>query len=342
MGEFLDKATDLYRAGRTGDARRHFETVFAAVGALQQVHSKARLDITNIESIFAAFEFAKIVRSFCGYSADQIDGLAHSAKHLITQTIEETLQFPVRDGAVFAPQPYESFAKLVDRMMIAASPAHDVVVITFNYDFALDFAFRNHRAGLDYGFGDRRTHADALPVLKLHGSVSWVTCSQCRKIRTLSYADYMKHRRVPIGGEKLKLAFSAQLSEEACCGYKMIPEAVIVPPTWNKSNYHETLSAVWATAARELSDADNVFVVGYSLPDTDVFFRYLYALGTVGKRPLERFWLFDPDRAGVVRSRFEALLGVGAEQRFQFHQAIFSNALPVIEKELKIPRTAAG
>ena len=33
-----------------------------------------------------------------------------------------------------------------------------------------------------------------------------------------------------------------------------------------------------------------------SLPASDHFFRYLYALGTVGDLRLKRVWVFDPDR----------------------------------------------
>jgi hypothetical protein len=38
---------------------------------------------------------------------------------------------------------------------------------------------------------------------------------------------------------------------------------------------------VWRTAAQHLSEAEHIFIIGYSLPETDQFFRYLYGLGTV-------------------------------------------------------------
>ena len=46
---------------------------------------------------------------------------------------------------------------------------------------------------------------------------------------------------------------------------------------------------------------------GYSLPEADMFFRYLYAVGTIGEASLRRVWVFNPD-AGV-KPRFSALLG---------------------------------
>jgi hypothetical protein len=39
-------------------------------------------------------------------------------------------------------------------------------------------------------------------------------------------------------------------------------------------NAHTGLSSVWRAAATHLAEAENVFIIGYSLPDTDEFFRY--------------------------------------------------------------------
>ena len=69
----------------------------------------------------------------------------------------------------------------------------------------------------------------------------------------------------------------------------------VVPPTWNKSQYHGELESVWKAAARGLSTAENIIVCGYSLPESDQFFRYLYALGTVGELRLKNLGVFDPN-----------------------------------------------
>jgi hypothetical protein len=49
-----------------------------------------------------------------------------------------------------------------------------------------------------------------------------------------------------------------------------------------------------------------------------LFFRYLFALGTVGDAHLRRFWVFDPDPEGVVEQRYRRLIGRGIERRFRF------------------------
>jgi len=337
MSDFLDIATSLRRSGRAGAYESQFDTVFEAIGALQLVHSKARLDILNIESVFAAFEFAQIIKSFCGYDPANIATLPDAARALITQTIEETVRFPLDHGSPQAPPPYPAFAELVFGLREWCRPAHDVVVVTFNYDFALDFAFRSIRPGVDYGLDERRTHADALPLLKLHGSISWAECSVDRAIVTQSFGDFMAGKSIAGMSGSLKIDFSTHFRSLSHCGNRVNAQPILVPPTWNKSSYHGVLASVWATAARELAAADNIFVIGYSLPDTDVFFRYLYALGTVGKHPLERFWVFDPDDTGAVHKRFLSLLGPGAEQRFRFVKYPFDAAINVIRSDLAVP-----
>jgi hypothetical protein len=82
---------------------------------------------------------------------------------------------------------------------------------------------------------------------------------------------------------------------------------VIVPPTWNKTEYQGTLTNVWNVAAEQLSKARNIYVFGYSLPESDSFFRYLFALGTMGESRIRRFWVFDPSK--TVEERYRNLIG---------------------------------
>ena len=113
-------------------------------------------------------------------------------------------------------------------------------------------------------------------------------------------------------------------------GKDIVPEPVLVPPTWNKTEYHRNLSDVWSRAAAELGKAENIFIIGYSLPETDTFFKYLYALGSVGANPLKRIWVFNPDSTGLVQKRFHDLLGPAAAARFKYFEKTFQEALPQI------------
>jgi hypothetical protein len=86
-------------------------------------------------------------------------------------------------------------------------------------------------------------------------------------------------------------------------------------------------------AALELRDAENIYVIGFSLPTTDEFFRYLYGLGTVGDTILQRFWVVDPDPSGAVEQRFRGLLGPGAEERFRPFKEHFGSFIPKLKRQ---------
>jgi hypothetical protein len=92
-----------------------------------------------------------------------------------------------------------------------------------------------------------------------------------------------------------------------------------------------SIAAVWKEAANQLSDAESIFVCGYSLPETDTFFKHLFALGVVGSTLIERFWVFDPDPA--VEKRFRALLRKAADARFTMFQSRFGDMVSKLHKE---------
>jgi hypothetical protein len=332
MSNFLDVSRDLVRLGRAEDAKPHFEEVFKGISRLQYVHSKSQLDIHNIESVFAAFEMASTLGQFGDYSRDQLDNLLGSMRLLISKTIEQTLRFPVVDGRLEAPPPYGEFYNLLRYSREEAIPLRSVAVITFNYDVALDFALEKENVYIDYGLTDRRS--TGIPLLKLHGSLNWRRCG-CGAIVPWSISDFLHSVARPGADRKdVALGIGSGKGPLKHCDKEMGSDPVLVPPTWNKSEYHRTLAAVWGRAAAELREAEDIYILGYSLPPSDTFFRYLYALGTVSEKQLRRFWVFDPESTGAVKTRFEQLLGPGAQQRFQYFERVFESGIGSIKKRL--------
>ena len=99
-------------------------------------------------------------------------------------------------------------------------------------------------------------------------------------------------RKEPANNQPFKVL---PLVEQLKCGCENPDlDLMIVPPTWDKSDGHKKLSTVWKKAASDLGSADNIIVIGYSFPKSDVFFHHLYALGSVGEKPLSRFIVINP------------------------------------------------
>src|SRR2546422_542427 len=83
MSEFLDVADHLWKTGAVTKREDCFKSVFKGIAALQDVHSKARLDFNNIESVFAAFEMASTLNRFPRHKAEDIEKLIHALKVVI-------------------------------------------------------------------------------------------------------------------------------------------------------------------------------------------------------------------------------------------------------------------
>jgi hypothetical protein len=334
MAEFLDVASSLHSTGKTGDASKDFETVFKAISALQAVHSKSQLDLNNIESIFNAFEVANTLGKLPGFEAGDIPGVIDSLKRVIVTTLEQTTMFPAKGSQISSPPPYGEFANLIKYLVDDAFPKKTVSVITFNYDMAIDFAFYYAGINADYSLGDAELK-NGIPLLKLHGSLNWGSLAENGKVVPLPLHEYFaKYHLDSFDNEptQIRILIGSQLKQSfsVAKGLKVNEEPVVVPPSWNKAEYQQTISQVWSRAAKEMTDAEYIFIIGYSLPETDAFFKLLYALGTVGDAPLKRIEIFNPDGSGQVESRFRSIMGSGALARFKYNPFQFSYGISLI------------
>ena len=174
-------------------------------------------------------------------------------------------------------------------------------VITFNYDIGLDLAMYREHLGPDYVIEPAPQNPQAVALLKLHGSLNWATETSTKKIRPLHMHDYLARYETHVSddGSAIHVPIGSQLvhyfGQYSQPSRQVDDEPLIIPPSWNKADYHHALSDVWASAADHLSGAESIFVIGYSLPHTDSFFRHLFALGSVGDSPLRRLVVFNPD-----------------------------------------------
>lgn len=336
MSDFFDKAERLLRHNKVPDAKAEFEEVFKAISELQPMYAKSYFDLDNLEMVFGAIEMGQLIHKFAGRTPDEIARLRNAMVTLIVKTLEQSIFFPTRKGEVRAPKPYMDFAEMLSNVE-SKTRARDYSFITFNYDVALDYALFYNNIPTDYYLADDiAPNNSAVPLLKLHGSINWGRCPTCNEIVpyevgaarfTIFRQDVDSHVLFDLGSK-----ITTQLHK--LCSTQLVGPPIIVPPTWDKTTHHAKLVNVWRRAAKELGSAENIFVIGYSLPDSDLFFRYLFSLGSEGETRVKRLWVIDPDR-NAVEPRFRRLIGRGLENRFQFHESKFEDAIPIIKIALE-------
>jgi hypothetical protein len=315
MADFLDRAWEISRNLRMTEEGAPFRDVQEALSDLQVIHAKSRLDVDNIETLFSVVEMGKLLGRFPGRDADGIDGLRASMIGVIVRTLEAKLLFPVRDHRRVPPTPYDALGKaLVEAWQNRGREKPPFSFLTFNYDMALDLMLHSYGMPYDYALGEKFNET-AIPLLKLHGSINWGRCGECGEVIPWRLEEVQDSQPLD---RPVALPIGSSIANKQHCGKPLPGPPVLVPPTWNKTEYHQTIGRVWRRAAAELAAATNVVVVGYSLPETDSFFRYLFALGSEGRTRIRRFWVLNPDPDGTVRQRFERFIGGDLQHRLKF------------------------
>jgi hypothetical protein len=352
MRNFLETSELIFRS-----AGSKYDLVFEAISRLQQVHSKADLDLYNLESVFGAFEMARMIDRRLLDNGASDTTLVPLLKEIIAETLQRSIAFPIKqysEARYGTPEPdhFEGYNQLTEIVVALMEQRKDyarhkrrsaVAFITMNYDVILEWTLLASDIGYTYCTAEEQREQEESgllcpPVLKLHGSVNWTECSECNGIVPIHINSILRRRRgasfdrrqlIAIGFDQELKAAQAKHCRKQCAN-----EPMIVPPTWNKLHYARSVGEVWKRAAQELAEAENVFVFGYSLPDTDVFFKHFFALGSLSDRLMKRFWVFDPDKA--AKDRWRSLLGPATLSRFQHFEEPFPKSLDTLRSSLNI------
>jgi NAD-dependent SIR2 family protein deacetylase len=158
-----------------------------------------------------------------------------------------------------------------------------------NYDCLVDDCLTRMGVQPVYGLEDPRLPVELnlckykMSFLKLHGSANWLRCDseQCRG-KTI-VADGTPAKRLEY--------FYGQNCPH--CHQKEV-QPIIVPPTWAKGGQSGVLGPVWTEALRALREAGRIFIIGYSMPSTDAFFRYMLALALASNESLNKVIIVNP------------------------------------------------
>lgn len=334
MKDFYRVAIELFTTENNSNLIDHYKVVFSFMDLLQKSQAKANLDLHNVEQVYTALEMARMLN----LESLKVKGVSwarmeESMRYFLTKTIESRVKLPISDNFYKPVRDYdepmfldggstnEDLAQAIEHVTTLKEFGWGVTIITFNYDLVIESLLATHGLEADYGLGSERLSPfTSVPLLKLHGSINWER--KDRKIHAYKYFE--KDKR--IGSTNPMFHVDSSHNVTTSFSENIVP--FVIPPVWNKSNYQSQLSNVWRRAAASLSQTSHLYAAGYSLPQTDGFFKQLYALGTVGTAPLMEFGVFDiepKETAYGVNARFADLLGRGAENVYQYYDGGLGN-----------------
>ena len=307
----------LVSNGRADEARSIEKVLDYRLRAASAAY-RVPLDLENIEELFslAAASTEKLTDDICTAIAATLDfRLSVRANPRMCFRAATTLPRPshwtpeVPAGVAipgadpeFKVPAYEYYLQALIGRLRDGSTVGENTFISFNYDTLVEEALSNLDLTFSYGFGTksinyapsfagfRHDPNAALKVYKLHGSVNWARPgSQGRKLTVYrSYADFYRAKIPPI----------------------------IVPPTWRKQ-FIGQLGDIWNGALKAIETATRLIVIGFSIPETDVHFKYLMAAGLQNNISLREILFVNPDRDTLLK-RVESVFGANPSRAFHF------------------------
>jgi len=121
-------------------------------------------------------------------------------------------------------------------------------------------------AECDYGV-DTTPIDNGTLLMKMHGSVNWTYCNQCKQF--VFYSDY----ETPYVLENGSTCPTCKKSDL---------EAIIIPPILYKDTfykhprYENLIRQLWGFANDELVTADKIVFIGFSMAETDAYAQELF------------------------------------------------------------------
>jgi len=352
ISNFLDRAREFYdnpASELDAEECKHFERVFDFKRKMAHAREKVIIDLDDIEQLFGLVEMS--------YRLGKVEKeTRNSTVYLIAKTLQLAIADPkwhkdrfglllgedaiarlnnvlkMRDkGRVSTTNcfidVYDYFAALVSGLLDNQTRvlARENTIITFNYDLVVDDALVRVGCRPRYFVGQDVPETTLVPgqhpgcaLLKLHGSANRGICDQGHVVVLNEKFTDSPHVFRSMRCSKCDATF----------------QPLLIPPSWDKSEHPDILAPVWAKAVDAIRLATRICIIGYSIRESDAFFKYLLTLALSENYQLYRLIVVDlvqatpavfgspPEQTpeGPVQIRYRQLLDpLFQKRRFSFY-----------------------
>jgi hypothetical protein len=348
LGGFVEKMWELAVRGKSDkplDPEDHQALKDAMVirAELDSYHGRAQFDDRNIEDILSILSFNVLA----GHRKDTQKFA--SMTNAIARTIEICcgVKHPgldPRSGRVVkeGPELYRAFWK---SLFSAVDKGHRLpTILTFNYDLVLERSLLQVLVGTEYG---SKVH---LPFEKIAVNYHYEPIKPQRYcVKYVKYDMWSAQpptstlgtvlEEIPYDSEgtfsvidliklhgSLNFPFPTKRKTTLAMHWNMaaaLAEPFILPPVFNKLS-SDAASSMWSAALSRLRAAKNVVVVGYSLPQTDIYMQYFLKAALGPNLNLNKLVVFDPvlhtksESCDQMKHRYESCFSPQLRGRIEF------------------------
>jgi hypothetical protein len=291
MGNFLSKSWDL--EARYPKKCAHFRQVFEQINQMSVAKNVYHTDLLNIEEILSILEMqefagaARLRREFVRYVSDVVELLTPALPKPTPPDKGDALQSIFRDANGDGASEWIWYGEFVTRLLGAL-----VIRADNGRDPNRLVAIENEWSPAVY---------------------SVITLNYDRVLEQVG--DYLRDN-IPYGR---KFGFArpgiegeadAEIERPTLLAklHGSVEDESIVPPTWSKGR-HDDIVPAWAAALETLASAHHIRVIGYSLPESDAYIKYLLRAAAMRSTRLKTFDVICLDRDGSVADRYRRFVG---------------------------------
>ncbi|MGJ4748403.1 hypothetical protein ACQV5M_18720 [Leptospira sp. SA-E8] len=294
MSNFVQKSKDLYQEDNVKYA--DFSKIFALIDDLSKIKLHIELDLRNIEDIFSLLEMKHFIEGnsdslklYKKYIEDTITSLTPTS--ILKENIEnignwQEFWITYKDKNDFSSVNIASFIKYlcgIDLGKNFVSGRGNVVSSSV-------------RTNRNYKYSLVTLNYDLFPELCI---------------------DFINENYPNSNGNKYYISSE----KDSQLQYIKLHGSVggnINLPSWNKvGNAPESQS--WKAAFELLKDANEIRILGYSLPDTDAYVKYLFGIALRDSFNLQKIDVITLDSDGKTKERFTNIFENSKILRFREH-----------------------
>ncbi|AVJ23561.1 MULTISPECIES: hypothetical protein [Pseudomonas] len=340
----LREAFNLYKDSSHNFESVRFEEFISFLREQLNVTDSGFSDI-DLEDIFTPLDRCLAESSqFRGISLDKIMKVRESVFYVVGRTLQLLLNRTNKSKDYI-----DHFANHITNLSsvragIAYKRSDPVSVISTNWDILLDnsiykslLANKQYDGVVDYCcYISSKDEGDAtvtpgleklgqggfnVKLLKLHGSLNWLQCPRCARL----YAKFFEKEAMH--------SFEHATSCRHCdrnfpeeMGKHLLAQNLIMP-TYLKNLSNPQYRIIWQNAGIEISEADKIVFIGYSLPQADFEMRQLLSRMTRKNAKIHVVDYLSDENSEALKRHWLKFFG-GREITFNFDGAkSFVNSL---------------
>jgi hypothetical protein len=283
MRTFLMRSKDMYAA--EPDRYSHFREVFECITELARIESYYHADLFNIEEILSILEMRDQIggkttrRRFVKYICDVIEYCTPPPPSAPGNSIN-WYEYPLANAGRWLPYFY-------------------FVLSLLNISITFDTSSSENRFSVSYD----ESAGTRYSIVTLNYDRVLEMWSQ---FLTLYYRGGGAFHFGSFYGEPTKHEHIVPLSKL----HGSVDGGDIMAPTWNKG-VPKSMAAVWQEAHDLLSSANQIRIIGYSLPVADAYIKYLLKSAVVKAPNLKAIDVLCRDHSGATETRYKQFIRFG-------------------------------